>query len=85
MDPQERSNAAMANSKPKLSRDKSDGERATGVEPVTIANRRNDTQRQLDQLRSVLANDLPETERAIVLRRYKAVCQEAVNLGMYID
>ena len=85
MDPQERSNAAMANSKPKLSRDKSDRERALGVEPVTIANRRNDTQRQLDQLRSVLANDLPETERAIVLRRYKEICQEAVNLGMDID
>ena len=85
MDPQERSNAAMANSKPRSSRDKSARERSTGVGPVTIANRRNDTQRQLDQLRSVLANDLPETERVIVMRRYKTVCQEAVNLGMDVD
>ena len=75
----------MANSKPKSSRDKSDRERSTGVGPVTIADRRNRTQHQLDQLRSVLANDMPETERAIVLRRYKAVCQEAVNLGMDVD
>jgi hypothetical protein len=75
----------MASSKPKSSGDKSAGERSAGVGPVTIANRRTDTQHQLDQLRSVLANDLPETERAIVLWRYKIVCQEAVNLGMDVD
>ena len=75
----------MANSNPKSSRDKSYRERSTGVGPVTIAHRRKDIQHQLDQLRSVLANDLPETERAIVLRRYKTVCQKAFNLGMDAD
>jgi hypothetical protein len=60
-------------------------ESSTGVGPVTIAHRRKKTQHQLDQLRSLLAKDLPETERAIVLRRYKTDCQKAVDLGMDID
>lgn len=75
----------MANRRPKPGRDTSDAERSSRIGPITIAHRREAIQHQLDRLRSVLAQDMPGAERAIVLRRYKVVCQEAAQLGMAVD
>ncbi len=75
----------MTSFKSKASRGGGERERSARVEPITIAHRRKATQQQLDQLRSVLAGDMPVTERAIVLRRYKTVCLEAAHLGMEVD
>ena len=50
--------------------------------PTAMMQRRDDVRRHLDKLLQFLATDIPGTERAIALKQYEALRQEALLLGM---
>jgi hypothetical protein len=54
------------------------------IVPTGMMQRRADIKRHLDKLTQFLASDIPETERAIGLKRYETLCREALAAGIAV-
>ena len=54
------------------------------IVPTGMKQRRTDIRCHLDKLRQFLATDIPETERAIGLKRYETLRREALAAGIAV-